>query len=60
MTRVFMLNPIRASRVKRLKDWPWSSYPAVVGRVETPQWLDTDWLGSQFDKRRKTAIERYP
>ena len=32
-----MLNPIRASVVKRLKDWAWSSYPAVVDRVETPQ-----------------------
>jgi len=37
----------------------WSNYPAVADLDEIPEWLDTDWLLSQFGKRRKTAIEHY-
>ncbi|MEN8130667.1 MAG: addiction module toxin RelE, partial [Pseudomonadota bacterium] len=36
-----------------------SSYRAVAGLDESPQWLETDWVLSQFGKRRKQAIERY-
>lgn len=59
LTRYVALNPIRAGMVGQLKDWPWSSYPAIVGFEENPEWLDTDWLLSQFGKRRKTAVQRY-
>jgi putative transposase len=59
LTRYVILNPIRAGMVRRLEDWPWSNYRAVAGLDERPQWLDTDWLLSQFGTRRKTAIERY-
>ncbi len=59
LTRYVVLNPIRARIVRRLENWPWSSYRAVAGLDESPQWLDTDWLLSQFGKRRKKAIERY-
>ena len=59
LTRYVVLNPIRARMVRRLENWPWSSYRAVAGLDESPQWLDTDWLLSQFGKRRKKAIERY-
>ena len=54
-----VLNPIRAGMVRRLEDWSWSSYRAVTGLDESPQWLDTDWLLSQFGKRRNKAIEGY-
>ncbi len=59
LTRYVVLNPIRARIVRRLENWPWSSYRAVAGFDASPQWLDTDWLLSQFGKRRKKAIERY-
>ncbi len=59
LTRYVVLNPIRARIVRRLENWPWSSYRAVAGLDESPQWLDTDWLLSQFGKRRKKAIERH-
>ena len=45
--------------VRRLEDWPWSSYRAVAGLDESPQWLNTGWLLSQFGTRRKKAIEQY-
>jgi REP element-mobilizing transposase RayT len=59
LTRYVVLNPIRAGMVNELKDWQWSSYPAVIGLDDSPEWLDTDWLLSQFAKYRKTARKRY-
>ncbi len=59
LSRYVVLNPIRAGMVERLEDWPWSSYPAVVGLEEGEHWLDTDWLLSHFGKYRKKAIEKY-
>jgi REP element-mobilizing transposase RayT len=59
LTRYVVLNPLRARMVSRLEDWSWSSYRAVAGLDESPQWLDTDWVLSQFGKRRKKAVERY-
>ncbi len=59
LTRYVVLNPIRAGMVDQLEDWPWSNYPAVAGLDKIPEWLNTDWVLSQFGKRRKTAIEHY-
>jgi len=59
LSRYVVLNPIRAGMVDELKDWRWSSYPAIVGLDDSPEWLDTDWLLSQFAKYRKTARKRY-
>ena len=59
LTRYVVLNPMRARLVDQLEDWPWSSYRAVAGLGESPQWLDTDWLLSQFGKRRQKAMEGY-
>ena len=39
--------------------WPWSSYPATVGRISPPSWLETDALLSQFSKQRQRTIEKY-
>lgn len=39
------LNPVRARMLKtaseRLEDFPWSSYPAYIGKAARPFWLDT-------------------
>jgi REP element-mobilizing transposase RayT len=39
------LNPVRARLLKtasvRLEDFPWSSYPAYVGKAKRPVWLET-------------------
>ena len=59
LTRYVVLNPVRTGMVDELEDWRWSSYPAVVGLEASPEWLDTNWLLSQFAKYRKTAIKRY-
>ncbi|MDH5553021.1 MAG: transposase [Nitrosomonas sp.] len=60
LSRYVVLNPLRANGlVKRLDDWPWSSYPAMVGDAPKPQWLTTDWILSLFGKQRKRVMEKY-
>lgn len=60
LSRYVVLNPLRAKgMVKRLEDWPWSSYPAMVGSAPKSEWLTTDWILSLFGKQRIIATERY-
>jgi REP element-mobilizing transposase RayT len=59
LTRYVVLNPLRAGMVKNLEDWHWSSYPAMIGRVSAPHWLDVEWLLGQFGRQRKRARQAY-
>ena len=59
LARYVVLNPLRAKMVKRLESWPWSSYLATCGQAVTPNWLQTDWILSQFGQRRSSAIAKY-
>jgi REP element-mobilizing transposase RayT len=58
-------NPLRAGIVKRLGDYPWSSYLAYAYGKPKPEWLKTDKLLSQMpnaDDRHKAyreAVQRY-
>jgi len=59
LARYVVLNPLRANMVKRLEDWPWSSYLACCGQVPTPAWLQTDWILAQLSAQRTNAIAAY-
>jgi len=59
LSRYVVLNPIRARMIKDMDQWKWSSYPATTGKAQAPDWLETDWLLSQFGRQRKRARERY-
>ena len=59
LTRYVVLNPIGAKMIENMNDWPWSSYLAMIGATEPPNWLETDWLLSQFGKQRKRARAKY-
>ena len=59
LSRYLVLNPLRAGMVESLNDWPWSSYPCVLGQHACPEWLDEDWLLGQFGKTRETARQNY-
>lgn len=48
LSRYIVLNPVRARIAPAVQDWRWSSYLETVGRVEPPEWLETDWLLAQF------------
>lgn len=59
LTRYVVLNPVRAAMVKHPRQYPWSSYRAMVGQAPAPRWLATDGLLAQFGKRRAEARRRY-
>jgi putative transposase len=44
-------NPLRAKRVKRLIEYPWSSYPVYAYGKKGPEWLKTDLILSYFGGR---------
>jgi len=59
LARYVVLNPVRARVVSRLEEWPWSSHAMMIQSVPPPDWLQTDWLLSQFGASRSAAIEAY-
>jgi hypothetical protein len=59
LSRYVVLNPVRAGMVKNIDHWPWSSYPAMIGKSGCPEWLQADWMLGQFGDRRKLAIAAY-
>jgi len=48
LARYVVLNPVRAGMVNDVDEWPWSSYPAMIGSMPTPDWLQIDWLLGQL------------
>lgn len=36
LARYVVLNPVRAGMVNDVDEWPWSSYPAMIGSMPTP------------------------
>jgi putative transposase len=59
VSRYIHLNPVRAKLVAKATDHLWSSYAALIGRRKAPEWLETDWLLSQFGRLRPEACEGY-
>ena len=57
--RYVVLNPVRGRMVDRAEDWMWSSYLSTIGLGQCPEWLDSDWLLSQFDSNRPAAVKAY-
>jgi hypothetical protein len=41
------------------EQWPWSSYPPMMGKAPVPKWLSIDGLLSQFGTVRSRACQRY-
>ena len=60
LSRYIHLNPVRAKMVEHCRDYPWSSYRALSGYVESPSWLETDWLLLLFGENRDTAKKKIP
>jgi len=59
LSRYIVLNPVKAGMVNQVGGWPWSSYASMIGEHQSPDWLSSDYLLSQFSTQRKTAIKRY-
>ncbi len=59
LARYVVLNPLRAMMVRQLERWPWSSYRATCGQAPQPDWLQTDFILSQFARQRARARVKY-
>jgi len=59
LSRYVVLNPIRAGMIKNMDEWHWSSYLVTIGKLQPPDWLEVDWLLSQFGFQRNRARCRY-
>lgn len=59
LARYVVLNPVRARMVGNAREWPWSSHLAMLGAMQSPKWLETDWLLGQFGRQRRLAMARY-
>ena len=59
LCRYVVLNPVRAGMLREPKRWAWSSHRAMLGLIESPGWLETDWLLGQFGTQRKRATGKY-
>lgn len=59
LSRYTVLNPVRARLVAHPGDWLWSSYGAMVGTVDAPQWLERDTILARFGSGQDAAIEAF-
>ncbi len=59
LSRYIHLNPMRAKVVQQPENYRWSSYNAFVGNIEAPEWLETTYVLSTFQKTRKQAMHLY-
>jgi hypothetical protein len=59
LARYVVLNPLRARMVRKLENWPWSSYLATCGQATRPEWLQCDFILSLFATQRARAIDKY-
>jgi putative transposase len=57
--RYLPTNPVRAGLCAREEDWPWSSYPALLGLCNPPPFLSRTWLLELFGSDVETARRRY-
>ena len=58
-SRYIHLNPVQTKMVNSPDEYPWSSYPAFIGKIKTPDWLETGWLLASFGRKKKEAVKNY-
>lgn len=59
LTRYIHLNPVRAKIIELPEEYEWSSYGCFIGKVKTPDWLNTGFILSYFGKKLKDAQDNY-
>jgi len=59
LSRYVVLNPIRAGMIKNMGEWHWSSYLVTIGKHPSLDWLEVDWLLSQFGLQRNRSRRKY-
>jgi len=59
LSRYIHLNPVRAGIAGRSEDYSYSSYRAYIERIGREDWVEYDWVLSQFGRKRKQAEVNY-
>ncbi|MGB4111097.1 MAG: transposase [Desulfomonilia bacterium] len=59
LSRYIHLNPVRAGMVKKVEDYPWSSYLSYTGERDAQQWMETGFVLASFGKDTGAARKRY-
>ena len=59
LSRYIHLNPVRAKIVTNPAEFPWSSYPAFIGKIKAPGWLEIEWLLATFGRKKREAVKNY-
>jgi len=59
VSRYIHLNPVRASMVRKLEEYRWSSYLEYAGIQQKSDWLTCDWILGQFSKYEARAKRLY-
>jgi REP element-mobilizing transposase RayT len=59
LCRYVVLNPVRVGLIERPEQWRWSSYRATIGLAKRVSFLTIDWILSQFDGKKRVAMEKY-
>lgn len=55
LSRYIHNNPLEAKIVKSLASYPWSSYPAYIGKIEAHTWLNTKYILKAIGQRKLHA-----
>jgi len=48
-----------SARLKKLREYPWSSYRAYAGYVEAPEWLQTEVLWRRASRTKAERVRTY-
>ena len=56
LAKYIHLNPVKAKLVQKPEDYPYSSYSAYIGKTKAPEFLNTNWLLSQYHKSNHKAV----
>lgn len=59
LVRYIHQNPVVSGTRQSLEDFSWSSYSCYTGKNQTWDWLDTDWILSQFNEDREVALHLF-
>jgi hypothetical protein len=59
LSRYIHLNPVKAKLVGTPEAYAWSSYGAVIGKTECPDFFNREALLSRFGAHTRAAVARY-
>jgi REP element-mobilizing transposase RayT len=59
LTRYIHLNPVRAGLVRTPEKYEWGSYRRYMGKAPELNWVETDWMLSQFGSTKGSARQAY-